>query len=534
MRRIAAATAGEFAASSENAREIARHPQAAGQSSPNTRTQLPQALILSPVDQGGARRTGGESGCSSTGALEAGPGGLLSLPHRDHDAEHGFDRRCLRQQPCDFRHATVAGQVATVLVDDNMRVSKGDLLVELDREPFQVQVDIKKAAVVNAEADLNAAEAQVRATLGMVRSQRWRLQTAIEQVDNQVALLRARVAALHSKEATRDRALADLARAELLFKRGAIPREELDQRREAGRVAEALAHQAMEEVSETRVTLGLPPRPETGELFRRSRRAQPELLWRASGARGTGPGSGPGRPASGLLEPHTQAGHCKLHQPRQGREHRPDSGADCSRGAGGAAGRRQTAPGPAGPCRCRAQPSLLHDPLRDRRRGHSPQRQPRQQRFRGAKPHGRSLAHRDRIDANFKETQLADLRIGHRVRCEVDMYGGRREFEGRITGFTMGTGQTLALLPPQNATGNYVKIVQRLPVRVELTDYDPDKIPLFVGLLVVPYVYYKEPPEGPHAGDVLQPTAIRSRAPSGPSSPERLPKEAPIARDFQR
>ena len=78
------------------------------------------------------------------------------------------------------------------------------------------------------------------------------------------------------------------------------------------------------------------------------------------------------------------------------------------------------------------------------------------------------------IDANFKETQLAELRIGHRVLCEVDMYGGRREFEGRITGFTMGTGQTLALLPPQNATGNFVKIVQRLPVRVELTNYDPD------------------------------------------------------------
>ncbi len=50
------------------------------------------------------------------------------------------------------------------------------------------------------------------------------------------------------------------------------------------------------------------------------------------------------------------------------------------------------------------------------------------------------------IDANFKETQLADLRIGQRVQLEVDMYGSRKEFEGRITGFTMGTGQTLALL----------------------------------------------------------------------------------------
>ena len=118
------------------------------------------------------------------------------------------------------------------------------------------------------------------------------------------------------------------------------------------------------------------------------------------------------------------------------------------------------------------------------------------------------------IDANFKETQLADLRIGQRARVEVDMYGSRQEFEGRITGFTMGTGQTLSLLPPQNATGNFVKIVQRLPVRIELTDYDPAKAPLFIGLSVTPYVYYKEPPTGPHAGEFLQPPATLPTRPS--------------------
>src|SRR6185503_4546227 len=85
-----------------------------------------------------------------------------------------------------------------------------------------------------------------------------------------------------------------------------------------------------------------------------------------------------------------------------------------------------------------------------------------------------------------------------------DMYGSRRKYEGRITGFTMGTGSTLALLPPQNATGNFVKVVQRLPVRIELTDYDPNQAPLFVGLSVTPYVYYKEPPSGPNAGVMLQ------------------------------
>ena len=120
------------------------------------------------------------------------------------------------------------------------------------------------------------------------------------------------------------------------------------------------------------------------------------------------------------------------------------------------------------------------------------------------------------IDANFKETQLRDLRIGQRVRLEVDMYGSRREYEGRITGFQMGTGSTLALLPPQNATGNFVKIVQRLPVRIELTDYDPDKDPLFFGLSVEPYVYYKEPPSGPNAGARLQPLFPLPQAPVEP------------------
>jgi membrane fusion protein (multidrug efflux system) len=120
------------------------------------------------------------------------------------------------------------------------------------------------------------------------------------------------------------------------------------------------------------------------------------------------------------------------------------------------------------------------------------------------------------IDANFKETQLADLRIGQRVEVAVDMYGGRHQFEGRISGFTMGTGSTFALLPPQNATGNFVKVVQRLPVRIELDHYDHELAPLFVGLSVTPRVYIAEPPTGPNAGRFLQPGV------SGPRSDPEL------------
>ena len=108
------------------------------------------------------------------------------------------------------------------------------------------------------------------------------------------------------------------------------------------------------------------------------------------------------------------------------------------------------------------------------------------------------------VDANFKETQLRNLRIGQRADLEVDMYGSHKTFQGRITGFTMGTGSTLALLPAQNATGNFIKVVQRLPVRIDFTDYDPDKDPLFIGLSVVPHVWFKEPATGPDAGKMLR------------------------------
>jgi membrane fusion protein (multidrug efflux system) len=108
------------------------------------------------------------------------------------------------------------------------------------------------------------------------------------------------------------------------------------------------------------------------------------------------------------------------------------------------------------------------------------------------------------VDANFKETQLRKLRIGQQVELEADMYGGKHKFEGRVSGFSNGTGSTLALLPPQNATGNFVKVVQRLPVRIDLVNYDPDKLPLFVGLSVEPSVILSSKPSGPNAGKFLQ------------------------------
>src|SRR5262249_4617619 len=95
----------------------------------------------------------------------------------------------------------VGGQVSRVLVDDNNRVHKGDPLVELDKEPYRIAVSEKAASVDTASADLQAAIATVRGIEAEARSRRWNLQHAIEDVDNRVALLHARVAALDKSKA---------------------------------------------------------------------------------------------------------------------------------------------------------------------------------------------------------------------------------------------------------------------------------------------------------------------------------------------
>jgi membrane fusion protein (multidrug efflux system) len=402
----------------------------------------------------------------------------------------------------------VAGKVIDVLVDDNNPVKKGDLLVRIDPEPFQVQVNLKRAAVQVAEGDLAAAESQARGLEALARSQRWKIQTAAEQVNNEIALLRARAATLNAKQATRERARADFDRAARLVETKAVTREEFDKRQQDFRVAEASVKQAREEVYQVRTSLGLSAQPETGkeltdvppdldETYSVVRTALAELL-ETSARLGRPLTSMTATPREALAEfrrldkdgdidrifremipkvPAVIQAKAKLEQARHDLEQAELDLSYCEvrSDIDGTVTRRNINPG--NYVQVGQQIMAV-----------------------------RSLTE-IWIDANFKETQLAELRIGQRVKVEVDTYGSKKEFEGRITGFTMGTGQTLALLPPQNATGNFVKIVQRLPVRIELTNYDPGKSPLFVGLSVTPYVYYKEPATGPNAGAVLQPVA---------------------------
>jgi membrane fusion protein, multidrug efflux system len=412
----------------------------------------------------------------------------------------------------------VSGQVRRVLVDDNYRVKRGDLLVELDKEPYQVQVAFQEAAVTVAEANLLAAQAQTRGQVAQAQANRFRLEHAIEDVQNQIASLRGSVATLHSRQASLELAQQNLRRGEELAPGGGISKEELDTRRQTVKVDQAAVAQALETVYAIRVNLGLPAPPPPGQDLSE---VPPELdqdfsvvrqalgEWLQSAAQfGYSPPSRTVPPRQAIEDfykqdternldriykrliadaPVTKQAEANLLQARRNLDQAKLNLRYCDivSEIDGVVTRRNVNPGND----LQAGQSLMAV---------------------------RSLTE-IWIDANFKETQLADLRIGQRVCCEVDMYGSRREFEGRISGFTMGTGQTLALLPPQNATGNFVKIVQRLPVRIDLMDYDPDKVPLFVGLSVVPYVRYKEPPIGPHAGEFLQPYASLPQRPTEPT-----------------
>jgi membrane fusion protein (multidrug efflux system) len=399
----------------------------------------------------------------------------------------------------------VSDQVARVLVDDNYRVKTGDVLVELDPEPYQVQVAINQAEVNVAEANLVVAQATVKGLLGQLRSQRYALQTAIEQVDNDIALIRARVATWEQNKATLVFAQAEFDRAERLIETKVISKEEYDQKREALDVAKASVLQALESVHQARANLGLPVEPPNAANLADVPADLDQTFSSVIQAQGN------------VIQTAAQLGYVPSNyreSPKQMLDdfYRRDAGGDLDRifadlvaNAPGIKQARENL--------LQAQSNLALAKLNLRyctivseidgvvtRRNVNPGNNVQVGQSLMAIRSIREIW----VDANFKETQLRNLRIGQHVDLELDMYGGKHTFEGRISGFTMGTGSTLALLPAQNATGNFVKVVQRLPVRIDLINYDPDKLPLFVGLSVTPTVDLRTAPSGPNAGKFLQ------------------------------
>ena len=410
----------------------------------------------------------------------------------------------------------VGGQVSRVLVDDNNRVHKGDLLAELDKEPFQVAVAEKRAAVDIATADLQAATAMVRGIEAQARSARWKLQGAVEDVDNQIALLRAKVAGLDKSKAALTLAQLDFDRAKQLVVREDVPRAEYDRRQAVLTTATADVTQARAEIRQVRASLGLPPAtdndaelgqvpPDLDETFSSILQAQSDLIQSAAQL---GVVHSYDQTPKQMLDEFEKQGDIDQTFARLAAEAPPVKQAEAKLESA----QRDLAQAELDLRYCDIVAEI--DGVVTRRNVNPGNYVQVGQNLMAV----RSLSE-IWIDANFKETELRDMRIGQAVDLYVDMYGGRRVFKGRVSGFTNGTGSTLALLPAQNATGNFVKVVQRLPVRIELEGYDPDRNTLFIGTSVTPYVYINKPPTGPDAGKYLQAQVSQPLATSASQSP---------------
>jgi membrane fusion protein (multidrug efflux system) len=411
-----------------------------------------------------------------------------------------------------FLAPRVSGQILRVAVDDNYRVHKGDVLAQLDKEPFEIAVAQKKAAVDTAQADVQAAIAGVRGTEAEARSRRWKLQNAVEALENQVALLRDRVAALDKAKATLALAQVNFDRARQLLGTPAESRQQYDTRQEEFSTASAQAAEALAAVRQVRASLGLPPEPEQGgdlgqvppnldQTFSSVLQAQADLI---ESAAQLGVVHSFDQSPKQMLDEFEKEGDIDSVFAKLAAEAPPVKQAEAKLEV-------------ANQDLAEAELNLRYcDVIADidgvvTRRNVNPGNYVQI----GQNLMAIRSLNEIWVDANFKETELRNLRIGQSVDMYVDMYGGKQVFKGRISGFTEGTGSTLALLPAENATGNFIKVVQRLPVRIDLEGYDPDKNPLFIGTSVVPYVYVDKPPTGPDAGRFLQTHAPASET-SGP------------------
>jgi membrane fusion protein (multidrug efflux system) len=133
------------------------------------------------------------------------------------------------------------------------------------------------------------------------------------------------------------------------------------------------------------------------------------------------------------------------------------------------------------------------------------------------------------VDANFKEVQLRNMRVGQPVTLRADVYGGKVVYHGKIVGLSAGSGTAFALLPAQNASGNWIKIVQRLPVRVELDAAELREHPLRIGLSVTADVDIRDT-SGPLVSEQVRRIPIPSQA-SLAHDPQVEARIAQIIRD---
>ena len=432
-------------------------------------------------------------------------------------------------------HATqvaprITENVREVRVDNNDFVQKGDLLIVLDDAMEKVRVRQAEAALDVARKTSDQAIAKAQSAIASARAARFKLAASIAEVNNQIAGLRVAVARLKEAQATEHLAKTEAERYAELARRKSVTQEQADVKQTDYDQAHARVIQAIEQIHSIRAALALREEPEPGKSLddvpKDLEQHHPNVLAALGqlainlAELGVKIPSYYDTPEQFLAEVRNAAPGGDIDKLIEETVKKAPSVETARAQVEQAAAQLAEAQLDLSYCRIIAD----IDGVVSNRNVNPGDRVTQGQRLLAI----RSLQE-VWIDCNFKETQLEPIRIGHPVDIRVDAYPGK-VFRGRVTGFSPGTGAATALLPAQNATGNFVKIVQRLPVRVDLIEGNPPDTPLFVGLSVEPRIYINEKPEGPHAGQRLRgnwPTIPRRPATraSGEPSAFALPND---------
>lgn len=363
----------------------------------------------------------------------------------------------------------VPGQVVKVYVTDNQRVRKGDLLVELDARDYELRVAETKARLLDAQARLSSAQSGVDLTSDVTGAALAQAAAALEAARNQVEVLTARLqqedadvkaaeAAFHQSEAGRTaaeaaakRAEADALRYRNLYKKDEVSRQTLDRAEAEEKASKANLEAASHAVSGARARMeqAASARAATASALQQANNLAKQAAGRLQEARA-------GSKQVRIRESEVQSVRAQIEQ--------LDS---MSRSAElNLSFTKVYAPEDGTVTRKSVEPGNFVQV-------------------------GQTLmaivTDRLWVVANFKETQLTHMKPGQPVDIRIDAYPQYR-LKGKIDSIQTGTGARFSLLPAENATGNYVKVIQRTPVKITFADPLPADIRIGPGMSVEPRV----------------------------------------------
>jgi membrane fusion protein, multidrug efflux system len=355
--------------------------------------------------------------------------------------------------------ARVGGSVLRVPVADNQQVDTGAVLVEIDPRDYQVAVERARAELADAQAAAAAAQSNVPITSTTATSNVTNAQGSVEQARGTVDAAQKEVEAAHARlstararlreaQANATKTARDVERLRGLLAKDEVSQQQFDAAAAAADAAKAAADSAASQVIEAEAGIrvaesklvqarGLQQQADAGL---RTAQTAPEQV-AATRARAESALARVKQTQAALAQAEFNLQYTTVKAPQRGVVSRKSVEIG-----------QVIQPG---------QPLMALIPLEN-----------------------------VWVTANFKETQLTSMRPGQRATIRVDAYGGR-EFKGHIDSIAPATGARFSLLPPENATGNYVKVVQRVPVKIVLeAGQDPEHL-LRPGMSVVPTVYTK-------------------------------------------